>query len=160
MGGDGVLLGRFLLGLATWGVIFSVSFERWVGPPLARVRRGFEDAVRGGDLEGQRIPRILAVLLCALVLSGEILLQTGWTAYCAERTLRFAANPAAGSRVPFYALGFLACQIPLARIARREEHLSFTASLRSIIPMGMFASFCLYPHQLDFYRWLLELTGS
>ena len=49
MGGDGVLLGRFLLGLATWGVIFSVSFERWVGPPLARVRREFEDAARVRD---------------------------------------------------------------------------------------------------------------
>ena len=48
----------------------------------------------------------------------------------------------------------------VTKIARREEHLSFTASLRSIIPMGMFASFCLYPHQLGFYRWLLELAGS
>ena len=89
---------------------------------------------------------------------GEIFLQTGWTAYCADSTLRFAGSPEATHRWPFYALGFLICQIPLARIARREEEISFLTALRSIVPMGMYVSFCLYPHQLEVYRWMLRLV--
>ena len=153
-----MLLGSFVLGLATWGVIFGVGFERWVGPFLSRLRGSFAEVARGRELEGQRIPRVLGGLLCGLVLLGEIFLQTGWTAYCADSTLRFAGSPEATHRWPFYALGFLICQIPLARIARREEEISFLTALRSIVPMGMYVSFCLYPHQLEVYRWMLRLV--
>ena len=46
----------------------------------------------------------------------------------------------------------------LFRGTRREEEISFLTALRSIVPMGMYVSFCLYPHQLEVYRWMLRLV--
>jgi hypothetical protein len=135
----------------------SPSIEGADPAPVSPVGSGSAAAPRPLSASaGSPFPRPLSALLWAVLLLGEIYLQSILPAYAAGRVL----HALAGGLTPrwiAYALAFLAAEAPLCVLARRVESISYAESLRSIVPMGLFVSFCVHPHQLSVFAWLLPL---
>lgn len=129
----------FLIGFFSWGIIFWFVYGRGLRPFIKSAR----DQASGMAMER---------LFGACFLAAEVLLQGLWVAYCARRSMGFV--PEIGKPLS-YGLGFLACQVPLAMVARSEPPGALYHILRSVIPMGLFPAFVLNPHWMLMYQWAI-----
>jgi hypothetical protein len=138
-----LVLIKFLVGFLTWGAILWMVYGRY-GVPFLGSLRGSAREIPGGRL------------FVPFFLLGEVLIQGLWVAYCASRSMAFVevlGKPTA------YGLGFLACQVPLAMVARSQGAGEIYHVLRSVIPMGLFPAFVLHPQYMAIYAWALGRMG-
>jgi hypothetical protein len=139
----------FLLTLGLFAWTLPVLYLRFLSPLFARGRAFFSS-----DAEG-RVGRFMKYLSLLLFAGLEAYILSGWTAFCVFKGLEVARLPHTTGWI-YMTTAFILCQASLGFIAVRDIHGEFILVLRSVIPMGAFATFAMVPARIEiFYAWLI-----